>query len=138
MSFILRKLNELDLSFKMDLDFSDCFEGKKLQLSEQSQSSRSIVQDGSRFLGSFWKEKMHLITKLKKTIFVTFCLFIYMTKLFKNGANSLKKEFAPWGANSFFKELATIDTGGKYENYRVFPTKVYPFTINTSQNLTLL
>ena len=32
-------------------------------LPKQSQRSRSILQDGSRSLGLFWKEKLRLITE---------------------------------------------------------------------------
>ena len=36
-------------------------------LLNQSQRSRSLLQDGSRSLGLFWKGKIHIIAKLHRT-----------------------------------------------------------------------
>ena len=88
MSFILPNLNEIDLSFKMDLDFSDCFEGKNYNFLNNLKVLDPSYKMDLDFWDHFGRKKMHLITKLKKRIFVTFCLSIYMTKLFKNGVYS--------------------------------------------------
>ena len=52
--------------------------------------------------------------------------------LFKERVHSLRKEFAPLGANSFFKELTLIGKGGKSENGRVVSPKSVPIHLKQS------
>ena len=44
---------------------------------------------------------------------MTSCLLPWMQKAFQKGVYSYMKEFAPNGANSFLKELTTIEKGDK-------------------------
>ena len=47
---------------------------------------------------------------------MTSCVLPLKKEVLLNGVNSLKKEFAPLGANSFLKELTSTEKGGKIEN----------------------
>ena len=48
--------------------------------------------------------------------------------LFQNEVYSLKKEFSPWGANFFLKELTPTEKGGKMKMAELILLKVnsYP------------
>ena len=66
-------------------------------LPKQTQRSRSILQDGSRSLGLFWKEKT-LSYNRRNTVYYFFFFFDLL-----NCASSCRKEFAR-GTNSFLQE----------------------------------
>ena len=62
-----------------------------------------------------------------------------ITKPFQNRVNSLMKEFAPMGVNSFLGGLTPVE-GGKYENARVaspekVPTHLKFLTVNKTLQL---
>ena len=56
-----------------------------------------------------------------------------MDEPLQKGVYSLRKEFAPKGANSFLQELILIGKGSKTKSGRVASLKVYPFTIKSNQ-----
>ena len=68
--------------------------------------------------------KMHRYTPIffvsftKGKTFVTSCLLLWMKKLLQSEIYSLRKEFAPRGANSFLQKLTSIEKKGKNQNGR--------------------
>ena len=71
-----------------------------------------------------------IFSKGDHAIFVTSCLLTWRTKSSRNGISySQRKEFALMGANSFSYEMTPTYMGGKNENDRVAPLKVYPFNL---------
>ena len=51
-----------------------CFNNANFTLPKQSQRSRSILQDGSRSLGLFWKEKNSVLKSKKYGLHVPTCI----------------------------------------------------------------
>ena len=68
-------------------------------------------------------------------------LFHWVTNPFQTGVYSLRKEFAPRGANSFLEELTLIEEGGKRKIVELVPLEVYPSALNQTdyyaQNLVI-
>ena len=63
----------------------------------------------------------------KGTTCMNLCLLPWMIYPFVKGVYSLRKEFAPLGANSFLLELTCIGKRSKKENDRLVPTVLYFF-----------
>ena len=62
----------------------------------------------------------------RETIFTTSCLITCRTKSSKNRVYSLRKEFAPMGANSFLFEMTRIFMGGNNKNDKVASPESVP------------
>ena len=83
-----------------------CYMVMSFTLPKQSQRSRSILNEGSRFLALFLEETETLSYNRRITVFKSLSV---VNQPF--GVNYYKKEFDLWGANSFLSEQIPCQRG---------------------------
>ena len=74
----------------------------------------------------------------RETILETSCLLTWRTKSSQNRVFSLRKEFAPMGANSFLQELTPNAEGGKNENDWVASPELVPIHLKVVRDIIVI